>query len=226
MNLRLFYIFKRNFTPTIASYKAKSLKYLKEALNIHYKNINSANEIFDPLSENIQINNDLFVGNLTRKELLVAIPKSPILKKLNNDNKLLLVIYLNDIILNKKQSKEIQETFTDLLVCYLLMELRLNKHSFTLKLQPDFSFSVFDKDISAKVEFSILKKSAMILIDGDKHIHSLMKETEYGESQISAKILVCAFTNFDNTISPTIGESQTVYTIKVIGTRLYFTKHF
>ncbi|KAF0373746.1 hypothetical protein F8M41_012988 [Gigaspora margarita] len=250
MNSRLFYIFKRNFTPTIASYKAKSLKYLKhlpdklkdpeqlpdsaslflpiyrEALNIYYTNINSANELFDPLSENIQINNDLFVGNLTRKELSVAIPGSPILNKLNNDNELSLAIYLNDVILNEKYSKEIGGTFTDSLVCYLLTELRLHKHPFILRLQPDFGFSVSDKDISAKVRFGILKENAMILIDEDKHIRSLRKNTEYGESQISAEILACAFTNFDHAISPTTGESQTFYAMRVIGTRFTFYKAF
>ncbi|CAG8845542.1 40558_t:CDS:1, partial [Gigaspora margarita] len=242
MNSRLFYIFKRKFPPTIASYKAKSLKYLKhlpgklkspeqlpgnasiflpihrEALNIHYKNINSANEIFDPLSENIRINNDLFVGNLTRKELLAAIPGNPILNKLNNNDELSLAMYLNDVLLNEKQSKEIRETFTDSLINYLLMELRLNKHPFTLRLHPDFSFSVSDKNASAKVEFSILKENAMILIDEDKHIRSLRQTTEYGESQISTEILACAFTNFDNADSPTTGECQTVYAMRVIGT--------
>ncbi|CAG8836023.1 39190_t:CDS:1, partial [Gigaspora margarita] len=242
MNSRLFYIFKRKFPPTIASYKAKSLKYLKhlpsklkspeqlpgsaslflpihrKALNIHYKNINPANEIFEPLSENIQINNDLFVGNLTRKELLAAlIPGNPILNKLN-DNEQSLAVYLNDVILNEKLSKETRETFTDSLINYLLMELRLNKRPFTLRLRPDFSFSVFDKNVSAKVKFGIQKENTMILIDEDKHIRSLKPSTEYGESQISAEILACAFTNFKNADSPTKGKSQTVYAMRVIGT--------
>ncbi|CAG8540347.1 3858_t:CDS:2, partial [Racocetra fulgida] len=232
MNSRLFYTFKRNFTPTVAYYKAKSLKYLKhlpdklkdpkqlpdsargflpihrEALNIHYKNVNSANEILDPFPENIQINTDLFVGNLTRKELLTAITGSPILKKLNN-NEISLAIYLNDVILNEKQSKEFRETFTVSLVNYLLTELELNKHPFTLR-----------------AEFSILKENALILIDEDKHIRGLRQQTENGESQISAEILACAFTNFNNAISPTVGKSQTVYAMRVIGTRFTLYKAF
>ncbi|CAG8683875.1 4465_t:CDS:1, partial [Dentiscutata heterogama] len=116
-----------------------------------------------------------------------------------------------------KQSKEIRETFADLLICYLLIKLRLNKYPFTLKLQSDFSFSISDKNVSAKVEFSILKENAIVFIDEDKHICSLRQTTEYRKSQIFAEILVCAFTNFDNADSPTIGESQTVYTMRVIG---------
>ncbi|CAG8683386.1 7934_t:CDS:2 [Dentiscutata erythropus] len=207
MNSRLFYILIKD--------KAKSLKYLKHLPDkLKGPEQLPANEIFDPLSENIQINNDLFVGNLTRKELLAAIPESPILEKLNNDNELSLAMYLNDAILN--------EAFTDSFVNYLLTELRLNKHPFKLRLQPDFSFSVSDKDVSAKAEFSI-KENSMILID---NIRSLRKKTEYGESQISAEILACAFTNFDHAISPTTGESQTVYAMRVIGTNFTFYKAF
>ncbi|KAF0421284.1 hypothetical protein F8M41_006807 [Gigaspora margarita] len=207
MNSRLFYIFKRKFPPTIASYKAKSLKYLKHL----------PGKLKSP---------EQLPGNLTRKELLAAIPGNPILNKLNNNDELSLAMYLNDVLLNEKQSKEIRETFTDSLINYLLMELRLNKHPFTLRLHPDFSFSVSDKNVSAKVEFSILKENAMILIDEDKYIRSLRQTTEYGESQISAEILACAFTNFDNADSPTTGESQTVYAMRVIGTRFTFYKAF
>ncbi|KAF0520285.1 hypothetical protein F8M41_016414 [Gigaspora margarita] len=250
MNSRLFYIFKRKFPPIIASYKAKSLKYLKhlpsklkspeqlpgsaslfllihgKALNIHYKNINSANEIFEPLSENIQINNDLFVGNLTREELLVAlVPGNPIYNKLN-DNEQSLAVYLNNVILNEQLSEVARETFTDSLICYLLTELRLNKRPFTLILQPDFSFSVFDKNVFAKVKFGIQKENTMIFIDEDKHIRNLKPSTEYGESQITAEILACAFTNFNNADSPTKGKSQMLYAMRVIGMRFAFYKAF
>ncbi|CAG8501186.1 10254_t:CDS:2 [Racocetra fulgida] len=183
----------------------------REALNIHYKNVNSADEMFDPLPENIQIDNDLLVGNLTREELMSAVPGSSILKKLNNETEISLAKYLNAVILNEQPSDSgrIRETFTDALVNYLLVVLKLNTHPFILMLQPDFYFRISDKKkVSAKAEFSVVKENTMILIDEDKHIRSLRRPTEYGESQISAEILACAFTNFDRADSPTVGENQ------------------
>ncbi|RIB28783.1 hypothetical protein C2G38_2157155 [Gigaspora rosea] len=187
--------------------------------------VNSANEIFDPLSEKIQINNDLLVSNLTRQDLLLAIPESPILKKLNNGEKSL-AKYLNMVIINETPITTFQGTFTDSLVNYLLVELKFNSHPFMLKLQSDFNFSVFNKEVSAKAEFIVSKGNAQILIDDDKHIHRLRNCRENGESLMSAEILACAFTNFDNGLSPTAGRSQMFYAMRVIGTKFTFYKAF
>ncbi|RHZ59538.1 hypothetical protein Glove_363g14 [Diversispora epigaea] len=219
MNSCLFSIFKRKFIPSKVFYKTKASqsklkdpnqlpssasnfkKIHREALNIHYKNVYSANEILNPLPENFKINNDLFVSNFTKEDLL-TFPGSSIWQKLANDEERSLAKYLNDAILNEQLSKKIRETFTDTLVNYFFAEFKLNKYPFTLRLQSDFGFSISDKDIIAK------------------------SKTEYGESQISAEILACAFTNFRNIESPTFKMDQTVYAIRVIGTRFTFYKVF
>ncbi|RIB04279.1 hypothetical protein C2G38_694890 [Gigaspora rosea] len=231
MNSRLFYIFKRN-------YSVKSLKQLpgsasrflpihREALNIHYRSVNSANEIIEPLSENIQINNDLLVSNLTRQDLLLAIPERPILKKLNNVPERSLATYLNRVIQNATPTTKFRGIFTDSLVNYLLGKLKFNIHPFMLMLKPDSNFSVFNKEVSAKAKFIVSKEDVWIfLIDDDKHIYSSQNYTENRDSLMSAEILACAFTNFDNGVNPTAGKSQTVYAMRIIGTRFTFYKAF
>ncbi|CAG8763511.1 24663_t:CDS:1, partial [Gigaspora rosea] len=186
-------------------------------------NVNSANEIFDLLSENIQINNDLLVSNLTRQDLSSAVPESPILKKLNNEYERSLALYLNRIILNETPESKYREIFTDSLVIYLLGQLRFNIDSLLLTVQPNFKFKIFDKEVSARAEYSVSKGNAQILIDENKHMLRKRDYTENGKSQMSAEILACAFTNFENEV---VRKSQTVYAMRVIGTRFTFYKAF
>ncbi|RHZ84394.1 hypothetical protein Glove_82g5 [Diversispora epigaea] len=198
----------------------------REALNIYYKNVYSENEILDPLPEDYKINNDLLVGNLTNEDLMSAVSGSYILEKLNNRTERNLAKYLNDVIINDRLATGTRETFTDTFVNYLFKKLEFDEEPLLMRLQPDFSFTVSEKDISAKVEFSIVKEKVILCIDEDKHIRSLRAKTEYGESQISAEILACAFTNFNNADSLTFRMDQTIYAMRVIGTRFTFYKAF
>ncbi|RHZ74353.1 hypothetical protein Glove_225g74 [Diversispora epigaea] len=245
MKSRLFSIFK---SPAIASYKTKPglesrkgklkdpqklpnsaklfLPIHREALNVNYKNVYLADEIFDPLPKNIKINNDLLVSNYTREDLLSAVPGSSTLEKLNNDTERTLAQYLNEVIINDSLTTGVRETFTDNFVCFLLTELKFNRYPLLLKLQPDYRFSVRDKEVTAKTEFSIEKNKGVLFMDEDKHLNSLKPYTEYGECQISAEILACALTNFNSVDSPTARESQTIYATRVIGTRFTFYKTF
>jgi len=112
--------------------------------------------------------------------------------------------------------------------------LRFNRYPFLLNLQPDYSFEVFGNKVTAKLEFSIEKNksilcfftllSKIIEVDEDKHLHSITSTTEYGEAQIAAEIL--AFTNYDKPDSPSREEDQTIFAIRVIGTRFTFYKAF
>ncbi|RHZ86984.1 hypothetical protein Glove_41g70 [Diversispora epigaea] len=213
---------RRKFLPTKVFYKSKSgLKFRqdklkdpnklpdnassfkqihREALNLYYNNAHSANEILDPLPDNYKINNNLLIGNFTRDNLLLAESENPILKKLNSRTERNLAKYLN--------------------------KLEFNEEPFLMSLQPDFSFTVSEKDISAKVKFSIVKENVILCIDGDKHVHSLRPKTEHGKSQISAEILACAFTNFYNIRSSRFKMDQTIHAMRVVGTRFTFYKAF
>ncbi|RHZ79575.1 hypothetical protein Glove_144g164 [Diversispora epigaea] len=96
--------------------------------------------------------------NFTREDLLST------LDKLNNDTERTLAQYLNQVIINDK--------------------LKFNRDPLLM----NFRFSVLDKEVTVKTEFS-------------------MRINIYRESQISAEILACALTNFNSVKSPTAGES-------------------
>ncbi|RHZ61169.1 hypothetical protein Glove_349g55 [Diversispora epigaea] len=247
MNSRLFSIYRRKFIPTKVFYKTKSgpkfgkgklkdpnrlpnsaklfLPIHRKALNMHYQNVYSAEEIFDP-PENIKINNDLLVGDFTKDDLLIAKPGSSILNKLNNKFERTLARYLNEAITNDSLTTGVRKTFTNNFVCFLLTNLEFNIDPLLMRLQSDYSFNISDKEVTAKIEFSIEKNNKVLFIDEDKHLYSLKPYSEYGESQISAEILACAFTNFYSVDNPTAGESQMIYATRVIGTRFTFYKAF
>ncbi|RHZ52877.1 hypothetical protein Glove_456g5 [Diversispora epigaea] len=237
-------IFKRKFISTKAFYKTKfkqgKLKdpnqlpssasdfYLihRKALNIHYQNIYSAKEIFDSLPEDIKINNDLLVSDFTKDDLLLAKPGSSILKKLNNNTERSLALYLNKVVINNSLTTGIQETLTDAFVNYLFKKLNFDEYPLLMISQSDFNFKVFKKKITAKVKFSIEKNNTILYINENKYIHFLDGASEYGESQISAEILACAFINFNKVDSPIFKKNQTIYATRIIGTRFSFYKVF
>ncbi|CAG8507058.1 1181_t:CDS:2 [Diversispora eburnea] len=171
-----------------------------------------------------KINNDLLIGDFTKDNLLLAKSGSFILKKLNNKFEKTFARYFNEVITNDSLTTGIWETFTDNFVNFLLSNLEFNINPLLMRLQLDYSFSVFDKEVTTKTEFSIEKNKEVLFIDENNRLHSLKFYSEYGESQISVKILACAFINFSSVVSPIAGESQMIYATKVIGTRFVFYK--
>jgi len=106
--------------------------------------------------------------------------------------------------------------------------LGFNEEPFLLNLQSDYSFTVDRKTVTAKIEFTIEKNQGILCFDEDKHFHghAVTSAYEYGESQIAAEILACGYTNFEKTDSPTKVKSQTIFAIRVIGTRFTFYRAF
>lgn len=130
-------------------------------------------------------------------------------------------MYLHKVLQNDPLTTGVR---TDSFVNYLLMELRFNKYPFLLNLQPDYSFQVYSTRVTAKVEFSIEKNNSILCFDEDKHLHSISSTTR--ESQIGAEILACAFTNYDKPDSPIRGKDQTIFAMRVIGSRFTLYKAF
>ncbi|RHZ46054.1 hypothetical protein Glove_637g4 [Diversispora epigaea] len=154
--------------------KNKHLNSLKP-----YTEYGESDEIFDPLSENIKINNDLLISNYTREDLLSIKPGSFILEKLNNDTERTLTQYLNEVIINNTSVFERHSRIT----------------------------FIKDKEVTVKTEFSIEKNNRILFINKNKHLNSLKPYTEYGECEISTEILACALNNFNSIDSPTARES-------------------
>ena len=185
----------------------------RRSLNIQYENVHRIENILGALS--MQYDSSLLLKNLTRDDLSIIAHRYDILNSLNDDEKTL-ALYLHKVLTT--------DVRTDSFVNYLLMELRFNKYPFLLNLQPDYSFQVYSTRVTAKVEFSIEKNNSILCFDEGKHLHSISSTTEYGESQISAEILACAFTNYDKPDSPR--RDQTIFAMRVIGSRFTLYKAF
>jgi hypothetical protein len=198
----------------------------RRSLNMYYDNVADLDEILDPLPDKITFGDYLLVSNLTRDELLLVGHRTDILSKLQNNDEKTLALYLYKVVQNDPLTTGVRESLTDSFVNFILTDLQFNRYPFLLNLQPDYSFEVFGAKVTAKLEFSIEKNKGVLCFDEDKHLHSISSTTEYGESQIAAEILACAFTNFDKPDSPTRGLDQTIFAIRVIGTRFTFYKSF
>jgi hypothetical protein len=198
----------------------------RRSLNIWYENIQNVNEMLNPLPEHIKYSSYLLVNNLTRDELSLVGHRNDILNKLVDNDEKTLALYLYKVIQNDPLTTGVRESLTDSFVNFILTDLRFNRYPFLLNLQPDYSFEVFGNKVTAKLEFSIEKNKGILCFDEDKHLHGISSTTEYGEAQIAAEILACAFTNFDKADSPTREQDQTIFAIRVIGTRFTFYKAF
>jgi hypothetical protein len=102
-----------------------------------------------------------------------------------------------------------------------------------LKLQPDYYFEIGRPSIriGAKVEFSIEKDRAVVCfetlrsnVDEDKHFHGINTISEFGEAQMAAEMLACAYSNYNDAESKSQGCDQIIFAMRVIGTRFTFYK--
>jgi hypothetical protein len=182
----------------------------RRSLNIFFANANQLEDMLGALSFDLHYDNSLLLRDLSKDELSIITLKQDILRNLNDDEKTL-SFYLHKVIQNDPLTTGVRESLTDSFVNYLLV---------------DYSFQVFSTKVTAKVEFSIEKNGGILCFDEDKHLHSISSTTEYGESQIGAEILACAFTNFDKPDSSTRGNDQTIFAIRVIGSRFTVYKAF
>ncbi len=195
----------------------------RRSLNITYESVNNSVKLLEILPDNIEAEEHLFVKDLSRDDLLLVEHREDILSKLS-DNEKTLALYLCKVIQNDPLTTGVRESLTDSLVNLILTDMRFNKYPFILNLQPYYCFQVLGNKVSAKPEFSIEKNRSVLCFDEDKHFHSISSTTEYGESQIAAEVLACAFTNFDRPDSSTQGRGQEIFAIRVIGTRFTFYK--
>ena len=224
---------KRNFPITkltdlkqLPNKASSFLSIHRRTLNIKYIDCEDLNNIFNKDLQNIDLNifKHLNIKGLTRNELTI-IRNDMRFEDLNDDEKTI-ALYLNDVIINDPLTTGIRETLTDDFVNYLLTELKFNKYPFSLKLQHDYSFKVFDEKVTAKIEFSIEKNLGVVCFSEDKHLNGIDSSSEYGESQIAAEILACAYNNYNKADSPSRGKDQVIYTTRVIGSRFTFYKAF
>lgn len=221
-----FPIVKLTDTKQLPNNASSFLSIHRKSLNINYIDCDDLNKMFNKSLQNIDLNifKHLNVKGLTRNDLTI-IRNDMRFEYLDDDEKTI-ALYLNDVIINDPLTTGIRETLTYDFVNYLLTELKFNKYPFSLKLQHDYSFKIFGEKVTAKIEFSIEKNVGVVCFSEDKHLNGIDSSSEYGESQIAAEILACAYNNYNKADSPTRGNDQTIYTTRVIGTRFTFYKAF
>lgn len=200
----------------------------RRSLNIDFVNARDSGQLLDNLPQNIIADEYLMMGGLTRDQLYVIDHQPTLKEQIIRKEGRTLASYMNQVLINDPLTTGVRETLTDSFVNYLLTKLEFNEEPFLMNLQSDYCFTVNRTTVNAKIEFTIEKDKGILCFDEDKHFHghAMTHAYEYGESQMAAEILACAYTNFDRSSSPMRGQDQTIFAIRVIGSRFTFYKAF
>jgi hypothetical protein len=107
-----------------------------------------------------------------------------------------------------------------------LNKVGFNSFPLVLNAQPKYSFEVENNKVTTRPEFSVEKEEQIkcIFLDESRHLSNLKLATEFAECQIAAELLACAFTNYAHPLSKTMLHDQTIYAVRIIGTRFTFYK--
>ena len=210
---------------------SNSAKYFRirdrKSLNIEYIDADNESELFERLAQDFSIKEyeHLFIKNLSRYQILELDNLPDIKSQLNNKEKTI-ANYLQKVLVNDPLKTGVKETLTDSFVNYLLSKLEFNDYPFLLNLQEEYGFVIGRKKVTAKIEFTIERDNSVFCLDEGKHLHGITATSEYGECQIAAEILSCAYSNFEGARSHTKEMDQTIFAVRVIGSRFTFYKAF
>jgi len=196
----------------------------RKSLNVDYVD-EYIDNMLNPLPQKYEkAPNYLLAGNLGRYELISLNQDTSIKSKLGR-YELSTARYLREVLQNDALITGVRETLTDSFVNFLLNQLGFGLE-FGLKLQADYYFEIGRPSIriGAKVEFSIEKDGTVVCFDEDKHLRGIGAISEYGETQMAGEMLACAYWNYNDAESKSRGCDQTVFAIRVIGTRFTFYK--
>lgn len=190
----------------------------RESLNVSFEDAVHSSEVVGHIKGTYA--KHLLVGNLGWDELKSIRNRPDILHKLNNNQERTLAVHLHKVILNDPLRTGVKDSFVDT----LLRELSFGLYPLNMNLQDRFSFKVGDARISAKPEFSVEKDFSVVFFDEDKHFHGIGPNNEYGECQIAAEIIGCAYRNFSEPDDPRFEQDQIIHAVRTIGTRFTFYK--
>jgi len=199
---------------------SKFRKIDSDSLNIIYQGVQELSEIIPRTNnkDNSRVEEFFYLSN-------IEIPMSPDIK--NTKKEKTLIKYINKIRENENIAIGTEESNTDSFVDYILRKLDLDEDPFLLRIHKMYKFSVGDKTISSIPEFSIEKDDVVVFIDEDKHLNNITPGKSWGEYQIAGEIIAAAATNYNNQVirnALNIMDCQTIYCIRVIGTKFTFYK--
>jgi len=79
--------------------------------------------------------------------------------------------------------------------------------------------------VNAEADFRVVEKGMVTCYIGDRQLHELSTISEFGDSgecQMAVDMLTCAYRRWNDNMSPTRGKDQTVFGVRVLGTRFTF----
>jgi len=202
------------------------------ALNIVYTNSNESN----PTSSSFD--QSLMIKEMDKNQLLYMWDNESMGSHLNSKQRTL-AEHVSKVLVQELASAGKREKSTDAFVNFLLSALEFNLFPLSLELKPDCYFKVHNKTVTSESDFGIYKKRLFAIVDEDKHIHNVLSlilvselcsdtkegyehSTGWGECQIAGEILAATYSNH-HSISKRY-KQQTIYAIRVIGTRFTFYK--
>lgn len=196
----------------------------RRTLNILYENTTDVEQLFQ-IKDELKFNESLLVRNLIRKEIRTIDEDNELLEKLNDEEKSTALL-LNKVISHDPLKISVRESFTSNFVNFLLNKLEFGNYPLIFNMQPKYSFEVEGNKISGKPEFSVEKEDQVrvVFMDESRHLSNLKLATEFSECQIAAEIIASAYTNYAFPLSATMLQDQTIYAVRVIGTRFTFYK--
>jgi hypothetical protein len=198
------------------------------SLNINFENVRTSNEILEPITdrEKLTFDSSLLIKNLKRNELTTIDENDELLNTLNDEEKSM-AIYLNKVILHDPFKVSIRESFTNNFLDFLLNKLEFNKYPFVLNLQPRYTFDAESTKIVSRPDFSVEKADkqiCLIFLDETKHVNNIKLENEFGECHLAGDFIAASFSNYSLPCNKKFLRDQTLYGVRVIGTRFTFYK--
>lgn len=213
-----------------------NFKYIKTSYNIFRRyNVRSTSKFTSSQMDryNIKFEPTKFIGDICDIKKSLDINHVLMLKDVNNDNinkvdintlennkQKTLLFLIRAIIKNESVSVGTSESNTSNMVDFILRNLDMDNYPLILRLKPVYNFLVGNKKITSIPDFSIEKNSKVIFIDEDKHLSNAKRISNWGEYQIAGEMI--AASNY--TLNNTKIDTNTLYSVRVIGTRFTFYK--
>lgn len=197
----------------------------REALNITFENTLDLENFFEHKPDGNTFDESLLILNLVRHDLRTLDERPELLEELNDEEKTIGLL-LNKVISHDPLKISIRESFTNNFLNYLLVRLGFAQYPLIMNTQPKYSFEFDGVKLTGRPEFSIERDNQIkcLFVNENRHLTNLKLENGFSECQISAEIVAAAYTNYASPISSCLLKDQTMYAVRVIGTRFTFYK--
>ncbi|RMZ98308.1 hypothetical protein BpHYR1_017538 [Brachionus plicatilis] len=196
-----------------------------ETLGIQFENTQDIEQFFDLKLELYDFDESLMILNLIRHDLRTLDERPELLNELT-DNEKTIGLLLNKVIAHDPLKVSIRESFTSNFLNYLLIKLGFAQYPLLMYSQPKYSLEFEGLKMTGKPEFSIENRSQIkcIFVDENRHLTNIKIATEFSECQIAAELTAAAYTSYASPASSSMLKDQTVFAVRVIGTRFTFYK--